>query len=453
MTQRTQVFLSYSSADAKLARQLALDLQCANLDVWLDQWRLGVGETFEQSLEHGVDSAQFVIVLLSKNSVASTWVEFEWRRKVHHEALTEHRSIIPVRAEICDIPDFLAERSYADIAGGSYPLGFKHLLEIIVHYSNDSSITIPQTTIPEISALKHLEQAVYPIELIVGHQLIALFEPELLTALQGSLQSTFGFAFPTIRVVEGASDMPPMMAQISIEEVPELVIDLEDEKAPLQNAAEYLLGALHYVIGKMASLFLTIDSARLLVDKVKKTDPDLVCDTVPRRVSWIELTDILQRLVTERVSVADITRILQAIKHSPDNLQDTSLLTEAVRHGLSQQISDKVTQGTGLLKVLTLSAEVETLISDSIQSSPTGRYVNLHPQLVQHILAAIRQQLNLYEQRDKQLPIVLTLSPIRRTVANLIQLEFEQVQVLSREDLSPQVSVQVLGEVCLGASL
>src|SRR5215467_10156093 len=37
-------------------------------------WEIGVGEEFVQKIERGLEEAQFVIVLLTKASVASEWV-------------------------------------------------------------------------------------------------------------------------------------------------------------------------------------------------------------------------------------------------------------------------------------------------------------------------------------------------------------------------------------------
>src|SRR5262252_4407912 len=77
-----KVFLSHSSADKVLARRLARDLQSANVEVWLDQWQIGVGESFEQRIQQGLEETDFVIVLLTRHGVASQWVHREWRDKV-----------------------------------------------------------------------------------------------------------------------------------------------------------------------------------------------------------------------------------------------------------------------------------------------------------------------------------------------------------------------------------
>ena len=66
-----KLFLSHSSKDKCLARRLALDLRAANIDVWLDQWEIGVGAEIAQHVERGVDEADFVVVLLTRASVVS----------------------------------------------------------------------------------------------------------------------------------------------------------------------------------------------------------------------------------------------------------------------------------------------------------------------------------------------------------------------------------------------
>ena len=79
------------------------------------------------------------------NSGGSDWVNREWRRKLEREA----RTLVPVRAESCEIPDFLAQRSYADISGGSYAHGFKHLLDILHHFAGTLAIGGVEPTVLE----------------------------------------------------------------------------------------------------------------------------------------------------------------------------------------------------------------------------------------------------------------------------------------------------------------
>jgi hypothetical protein len=70
------VFISYASQDRESARNLARALEARGWSVWWDR-KIVAGETFDQVIEHELESANCVIVLWSKASVTSEWVKNE----------------------------------------------------------------------------------------------------------------------------------------------------------------------------------------------------------------------------------------------------------------------------------------------------------------------------------------------------------------------------------------
>ena len=74
----SSVFLSYSSNDKPLAERLALDLSNRGIKVWLDEWEIVVGDSISQKIQEGLRQCQFVAIILTRNSIASGWVEKEW---------------------------------------------------------------------------------------------------------------------------------------------------------------------------------------------------------------------------------------------------------------------------------------------------------------------------------------------------------------------------------------
>src|SRR5262249_30747099 len=149
-----------------------------------------------------------------------------------NETQTKRISVIPVRGEPCEIPDFLAQRSYADISGGIYPLGLRHLLEILHYYSGEAnSDALESTTLEEDESSLRWLSVVTPIAIEVSNDLISIFEPasnganslfdELLPGMREALQGELGIPFPRIRVRGNETDMPPCSALIMVDEVPE----------------------------------------------------------------------------------------------------------------------------------------------------------------------------------------------------------------------------------------
>lgn len=497
-----KVFLSHRSVDKDLARRLARDLQAANIDVWLDQWEIRVGEEFAHSIDRGVDDSDFVIVLLTQASTKDAyWVEYEWNRKKQDEARTKRIAVIPVRGEPCEIPDFLAQRSHADISGGSYPLGFRYLLQILQHYSGEGGIEVAESSTGEEDSSSTMVPLVTPIALEVGRDLIPIFEPdtkganrfldEVAPAFRDNLQAEFGFTFPGIRVRGNETYMPPCSALIMIDEVPEVMIemDLDDvlvdatverlgqfgikgkpredpiighvlaQIATADRAtaaaegfitfdmAEYLFYALYVIVRQMAPLFLDIDLTHDLVDAVKNTAPDLVESTVPKVISWFELTDVLQRLVAEQINIGDIELILETLSQYDPNVHDTILMTEEVRHALRKQITAKFIQDKDSLQVLLLDSEIETLISGSIQRISGGSYLAIDPQHTVDILDAIRTQVTSLDQNATGVVILVSVVEVRCYIRKLVELEFPLLHVLSRQDLEPNIKIQTIARI------
>lgn len=94
------VFISYSKNDVADARKLAALLEANGYSVWWDNHLEG-GEQFRGKIASELASARAVIVIWTKSSVASDWVQSEAGR-----ALADHK-LVPVRSseiEYSEIP-------------------------------------------------------------------------------------------------------------------------------------------------------------------------------------------------------------------------------------------------------------------------------------------------------------------------------------------------------------
>jgi len=110
----TRVFLSHSSEDKPFVRKIATDLKQLKIDPWLDEWKIRAGESIPQKLSSGIKDSDCVVVVLSKNAIASKWVEREWQTKYWDEIEHNQALVIPVLLEDCKIPELLKTKKYAD---------------------------------------------------------------------------------------------------------------------------------------------------------------------------------------------------------------------------------------------------------------------------------------------------------------------------------------------------
>ena len=109
-----KVFMSHSSADKGFVRGLAVDLAAMGHQPWLDEWDILAGESIIEKVSAGIEDADFVLVVLSKNAVASKWVENEWQAKYWAEVNERRVVVIPAVIEDCTIPVLLRSKKYVD---------------------------------------------------------------------------------------------------------------------------------------------------------------------------------------------------------------------------------------------------------------------------------------------------------------------------------------------------
>lgn len=109
-----KVFISHSSKDKTFATWLGTDLKAAGHSPWFDDWDICVGESIPEKISQGLSTADFIVVVLSTNSIKSKWVEREWHAKYWSEIEKNQTIVLPLLIEDCFIPELLKTKKYAD---------------------------------------------------------------------------------------------------------------------------------------------------------------------------------------------------------------------------------------------------------------------------------------------------------------------------------------------------
>lgn len=107
-----KIFISYARADEEFVLKLAKDLRAAGVDLWLDQFDISPGMTWDEAVEAALEACPNFMIVLSENAVDS--------RSVNDEvsfALEENKDIIPVLYKQCKIPFRLRRIQRSDFTG------------------------------------------------------------------------------------------------------------------------------------------------------------------------------------------------------------------------------------------------------------------------------------------------------------------------------------------------
>jgi formylglycine-generating enzyme required for sulfatase activity len=121
-----RVFISYSRRDLAFVEQLAADLKAAGLDVWYDLSGLQGGSRWSREIEKAIRDSQYVLVVLSPDSVASKWVEEEFLY-----ASELNKKIIPLLYKQCGIPFGYRTLHFIEVRESKYERNFNELLRAL----------------------------------------------------------------------------------------------------------------------------------------------------------------------------------------------------------------------------------------------------------------------------------------------------------------------------------
>jgi len=90
------LFISYASEDRDFVSMLIGELKEHGLTFWLDQGEILLGDTISKSIDRGLSSAQFGLVILSPNYLEKPWPEYELRGLIDREVNGRTKVILPI---------------------------------------------------------------------------------------------------------------------------------------------------------------------------------------------------------------------------------------------------------------------------------------------------------------------------------------------------------------------
>lgn len=131
--EKRDVFISHASKDkAEVARPIAEALSSAGWSVWLDKYELTVGDKLTQSINAGLASSRFGVVILSPAFFDKRWPQEELEGLAAKEAASGSKVILPVwhgidEQSLAEMAPMLAGR-----LGVSTAKGIPHVAEELI---------------------------------------------------------------------------------------------------------------------------------------------------------------------------------------------------------------------------------------------------------------------------------------------------------------------------------
>lgn len=108
------IFISYSHQDKEFVDKLVQDLQNSGISIWVDKVEIKLGDSFIEKISEGIDKMEYLAIVLSPDSVNSSWVKKEVEVAMNQEIQGKKIKVLPLLHRECTIPSFLQDKLYAD---------------------------------------------------------------------------------------------------------------------------------------------------------------------------------------------------------------------------------------------------------------------------------------------------------------------------------------------------
>jgi hypothetical protein len=117
------IFVSYSTQDVEAANQVVSNLEAMGLKPWLASREVRPGESFVKAINSALGDAGYVLLLISRASMGSPWVEREWMAALSRREMV----LLPIRLDDTPLPPLLNDLLFIDFrvpAGATALQGF-----------------------------------------------------------------------------------------------------------------------------------------------------------------------------------------------------------------------------------------------------------------------------------------------------------------------------------------
>lgn len=217
------------------------------------------------------------------------------------------------------------------------------------------------------------------------------------------------------------------------------------------SPATILCNHIAYALRIYAGQLMGIQEAHKLFQKLESAGYGDLLKETQSVLSNPVIADVLKRLVDEQISIKNLRQILESLIRWGEREKDPALLAEYVRIDLKRQITYAFSGGANTLPAYLLTPETESVIRGSIRQSQTGTFLSLDQDASKQLLTAINHVLNQANVAggDKTRPVILTTTEIRRFLREHIQPFFNDLPVLSFQELTPHVTIEPAGNIQL----
>ena len=201
------------------------------------------------------------------------------------------------------------------------------------------------------------------------------------------------------------------------------------------------------IIKKYSHELLNRQQVQTLIDNLKRSQPALVDEVIPKLFTLGEIQKVLGNLLRENIPIRDMATIIETLSDYGNITRDTDLLTEYVRQSLKRSISKRFIVDDAA-HVITLDPSLEQMIAEHTKQTDQGSYLALEPAQLHIIFDNLRALVERIRNLGR-MPLILTSPLVRRQFRKIAEQISPDLVVLSYNEIDQSVEVFSEGVVRL----
>jgi flagellar biosynthesis protein FlhA len=187
------------------------------------------------------------------------------------------------------------------------------------------------------------------------------------------------------------------------------------------------------------------EEVQQLLETLKKSQPKLVEDLVPKSMPLGVVVKVLQNLLGERIPIRDMRTIAEALAEHATRTQDAGNLTAAARVALGRSIIQHINGMSSELPVIALDPALEQILLQSLQGGSEGG-AGFEPGLADQMHRALAERAQQQEMQGKP-AVLLVAPPVRQWLARLVRHSIPALHVLAYNEVPDNKQIKVVATV------
>jgi type III secretion protein V len=205
---------------------------------------------------------------------------------------------------------------------------------------------------------------------------------------------------------------------------------------------ETLVREVEALIRRNLPRFLGVQEAVGLLNRVGDDYPEVVKEAV-RAVPAARIADVLRRLAEEEVPLRNMRDVLEGLTDAANQEREVARIADLTRISLKRYLLDAVAQGAGI-RALVVTPELETLVREATRMVDGVERLAVKPEVARELVATIGRTA-----AETGANALVTSFEVRRSIRKLIEPDLFELPVLAFNELSPTISVEMVGQIGL----